>query len=152
MYMNGFVWGFDGDTCVVLLSSALTLNTRVKYVCGLLGVVFIGILYEGLGYVRRSTAAGVWPSCWICTKPASFSQRLWLDTGFHVLQIGIGYTLMLVAMTYHIPLFLCVLVGIGIGHGSFAHRNVARTSNDVHVRAQVEPCCPETTPILPINQ
>jgi hypothetical protein len=39
-----------------------------------------------------------------------------LVAGLHMLQLVLGYFLMLLAMTYHIPLFVAVVFGVGLGH------------------------------------
>ena len=146
MYMSGFMWGFDGNICPVLLLPAFTLNTRLKYIVGLGLVVLMGIGSEALSYLRRSSAAGGGVlACCGGTMINSVRMRQALDSTFHVLQISTGYCLMLVAMTYHIPLFACVLIGLGLGHFCFGHRQVAEQAGAFGGRP--EPCCPDTTPI-----
>ena len=147
MYMNGFEMGFQSNTCPTVLLEAWTLNTEFKYALGLAGVVVLGFCSEALAYARRASAAGG------CCAPAvgdSPTARRGLDSVLHVTQIGLGYCLMLVAMTYHVPLFACVLIGLGIGHCAFAHREVAGGA-PAAVAGRPEPCCPDTTPILPVN-
>jgi hypothetical protein len=39
MYMSGFQFGFESDTCPILLFPSWVLNTRTKYVVGLIGTV-----------------------------------------------------------------------------------------------------------------
>ena len=43
-----------------------------------------------------------------------------LQSALHVVQVGLGYILMLLAMTYNGWLFLAVILGAGIGYFSFA--------------------------------
>lgn len=43
-----------------------------------------------------------------------------LQSGLHVVQVGLGYILMLLAMTYNGWLFLAVALGAGIGYFAFA--------------------------------
>ena len=43
-----------------------------------------------------------------------------LQSGLHVVQVGIGYFLMLVAMTYNGWLFLAIIFGAGVGYLIFA--------------------------------
>jgi copper chaperone CopZ len=144
MYMSGFVWEFEGNTCPVLLLPEWALNTRLKYYLGLLIVILMGFGSEALAYLRRTTAAG--GGALTCCAPQSVMLRQGLDSTLHVMQIGTGYCLMLVAMTYHIPLFACVLIGLGLGHCFFAHRKVDGLSAGLGGRP--EPCCPDTGPIL----
>jgi copper transporter 1 len=43
-----------------------------------------------------------------------------VQSGLHVVQVGLGYILMLLAMTYNAWLFLGVAFGAGIGYFAFA--------------------------------
>ncbi|CAM2699738.1 unnamed protein product [Rotaria socialis] len=45
-----------------------------------------------------------------------------IQTLLHILQMGISYLLMLVAMTFNIYLFLAVILGAGVGHFLFGWR------------------------------
>merc|ERR1719295_1428589 len=49
------------------------------------------------------------------------------------LNIASGYLAMLVAMTYSVELFICMVVGLVIGHGIF--------NTDASVGESVDPCC-----------
>lgn len=150
MYMSGFSWEFDGNVCPVLLLPAWTLKTRLRYYVGLGLVVLMGFGSEALAYLRRTTAAGGGAlSCCGDTVADSVRLRRGLDSVLHVMQIGTGYCLMLVAMTYHVPLFACVLVGLGLGHWYFAHQEVAGQTSAFGERP--EPCCPDTLPIAPLS-
>ncbi|CAF2373104.1 unnamed protein product [Rotaria sp. Silwood2] len=44
------------------------------------------------------------------------------QTILHILQMGISYLLMLIAMTFNIYLFLAIILGAGLGHFLFAWR------------------------------
>ena len=77
----------------------------------------------------------------------SVRVRRGIDSTLHVSQIGLGYCLMLVAMTYHIPLFIAVLIGLGLGHCAFAHREEELGATG----GRPEPCCPDTSPILSVG-
>ena len=43
-----------------------------------------------------------------------------VQSGLHIVQVGLGYILMLLAMTYNGWLFLAVAFGAGIGYFAFA--------------------------------
>jgi len=45
-----------------------------------------------------------------------------IQTVLHILQMGISYLLMLIAMTFNIYLFLAVILGAGLGHLLFGWR------------------------------
>lgn len=49
------------------------------------------------------------------------SQHL-IQTVLHILQMGISYLLMLIAMTFNIYLFLAIILGAGLGHLLFGWR------------------------------
>lgn len=56
-----------------------------------------------------------------------FSARLLntqhiLQTFLHILQMGISYLLMLIAMTFNTYLFLAIILGAGVGHFLFGWR------------------------------
>ena len=44
------------------------------------------------------------------------SDNAIFGTAMHVVQLVLGYFLMLMAMTYHVPVFVAVIAGVGIGH------------------------------------
>lgn len=99
MYMGGFTAGFEGGTCIKILF--WTLDSRPKYICGLIFAATLGIATELLLAFRRATLDGGGGP---------------LGTVMHVVQLVLGYFLMLMAMSYHIPVFLAVISGVGIGH------------------------------------
>ncbi len=45
-----------------------------------------------------------------------------IQTGLHILQMGIIYVLMLIAMTFNVYLFLAIILGAGLGHLLFGWR------------------------------
>jgi hypothetical protein len=47
-----------------------------------------------------------------------------IQTVLHILQMGISYLLMLIAMTFNIYLFLAVILGAGFGHFLFGWRRM----------------------------
>merc|ERR1719500_411390 len=49
------------------------------------------------------------------------------------LNIGSGYLAMLVAMTYSVELFICMVVGLVVGHAIF--------NTEAAVGESVDPCC-----------
>ena len=64
------------------------------------------------------------------------------------LNIGSGYLAMLVAMTYSVELFICMVIGLVMGHAIFNTGNTYDMSPDfiLHlseaaVGESVDPCC-----------
>ncbi|CAF0852412.1 unnamed protein product [Rotaria sp. Silwood1] len=47
-----------------------------------------------------------------------------IQTILHILQMGISYLLMLIAMTFNIYLFAAIILGAGLGHFLFAWRRM----------------------------
>ena len=45
----------------------------------------------------------------------------YLEGFFYLIQVALGYLLMLVAMTYQLEFFLCVVLGLAAGHMAFNH-------------------------------
>ena len=127
--MYGFksIWSASSSTgCVVLWNSAWILDTRIKFLCGCMGVFFFGVASEALGHIRRElrpkTAAQL-------AKPGG---RVTLTLGY-VAQLAAGYMLMLAAMTYQVEIFVFGLAGLGVG---YHHLN-----QDASVPERVDPCC-----------
>jgi hypothetical protein len=121
MHMYGFksMWS-DDVGCVVLFNSSWVLNSRFKFLIAFLGIFVMGTLSEGLLQIRRELRRK-------STSPA------WLFTGLYVAHITVGYTLMLVAMTYSVELFLAVILGLGTGHHFLNKEQV--------VTDRPDPCC-----------
>ena len=118
MYMNGFQSAFSRQsTCLALYINAFTLDTAVKFIVAMFGVLALGILAEALVAFRRSRAEkGVAGRC-----EAALGYGL---------QLALGYFLMLAAMTYAVELFISAITGVALGHALF------RTD-----RAAAPPCC-----------
>jgi copper transporter 1 len=55
-----------------------------------------------------------------------------IQTVLHILQMGISYLLMLIAMTFNIYLFLAVILGAGFGHLLFGWRRSSVIDYDEH--------------------
>ena len=122
MYMHGFQW--QGTTCVAYLFPSWVLNTPGKFAAAAIGTIFFGILLEASIYLRRIFTS------YVSTKAAS-GQGLgatgatgkWKYTlasaGTYMVQLTLGYLIMLVIMTYSAPLFIAVIVGLGSGHVLF---------------------------------
>lgn len=55
-----------------------------------------------------------------------------IQTLLHILQMGISYLLMLIAMTFNVYLFLAVILGAGLGHLLFGWRRTTVIDRDEH--------------------
>lgn len=96
----------DYTPCVVYLSSSTVLATPVKYAFATLGTVAMGILVEYLTRVRVVYVP----------KLSSKKKRFLGEAGVFFVQTWIAFFVMLIAMTYSLPLFVAVVVGLAVGH------------------------------------
>lgn len=55
-----------------------------------------------------------------------------IQTLLHILQMGISYLLMLIAMTFNVYLFLAVILGAGLGHLLFGWRRTTILDRNEH--------------------
>lgn len=133
MFMTGFTWSGDArKPCVILLIPSWVLDTPGKFAAGCIASVVLGILIEGLlaarrrflSYIRRSLLRGLVGAL-----------------GFG-LSVAVAYLAMLIIMTYSCELFICVCIGLVIGH--FAFGNVRQS-----VGESADPCCGDTTVTRP---
>jgi len=89
-----------------------------------LALLVIAFLYEGLKVSRemlmrpkRSSAVVMAPSD---KMSSSFlSCRHFLQTLLHMIQVSLGYFLMLVVMTFNVWLCISIVVGAGLGYFAF---------------------------------
>ena len=107
MYMDGFQW--IDTTCVIYLFPDWVLRTPAAIVGACIGTLAFGIALEGVIYGRRTIVQGM-PAGW---------KQIGVSTLLYGVQLTMGYMLMLVVMTYSGPLFLCVVVGLMMGHVCF---------------------------------
>jgi len=104
---DGFQW--IDTTCVIYLFPKWVLKTPAAIVGACIGTLAFGISLEGVIFARRRTLQSV-PAGW---------RQLGVSTLIYGVQLTMGYMLMLVVMTYSGPLFLCVVVGLMMGHFVF---------------------------------
>jgi len=124
MYMTGFAVQGQGDTlCLTLLFTPWLLDTPAKFIGGAIFVVFLGIFTELVSYCRREMHGSL----------DKGRKRDFLMISVYALHLALGYWCMLIAMTYSVELFICILLGLAIGHAAF---NLAQPP-----AASVEPCC-----------
>merc|ERR1719450_304756 len=132
MYMQGFSISSSGkNVCVILLFNDWILDTKTKFIFGCVGVVILGVAIEGLLALRRSLQSRK-----ILLKISSFTRRVFIILLFGV-NVASGYFAMLVAMTYSVELFICMVAGLLVGHAIF--------NSDAEVGESVDPCCASQT-------
>ena len=128
MYMEGFrSMAYDAyqshTPCILLFFNSWVLDQPWKFALGCLGVFALGASLEGLIKLRRK---------W------SISSTGWAQQSVTILlfwiNISAAYLCMLVAMTFSIELFLCVVSGLAFGHW-LSRNHVAPVSEFS------DPCC-----------
>jgi len=128
MYMGGFETSGDpNENCVILFFNVWILDTKAKFVFGCVGVILLGVFVEGMICIRRLVQTKK-----ILRSVPALPRRIGIITLFG-LNIGFGYLAMLVAMTYSVELFLCMVIGLVIGHAVF--------NSSAPVGESVDPCC-----------
>jgi len=135
MYMQGFSLASRKNICVILLFESWVLDTKTKFIIGCIGVVILGIAIEGLLALRRNLQSRK-----ILLKMSSLMRRVLIILLFGV-NVACGYFGMLVAMTYSVELFLCMVIGLLLGHAIF--------NSEAEIGESVDPCCASQT--LPHN-
>lgn len=106
MYMDGFQW--IDSTCVIYLFPTWVLRTPAAIVGACFATLIFGICLEGVIFARRRTVQNM--------EEAGWKLQVGVSTLMYGIQLTMGYMLMLVVMTYSGPLFLCVVVGLMLGH------------------------------------
>jgi len=130
MLMLGFdVEGKKENPCIVLFVEAWTLDSRDKFVAGCLGVALLGFAIEAMIALRRAVSRRKWRALDRLTA----GYRRLIALACFASNLILGYLAMLVAMTYSVELFLCVVVGLVAGHAVF-NLNAA-------VGESIDPCC-----------
>jgi len=134
MYMDAFHWSFKGGfPCINLFFASWTLDTKVKFLLGMLGVICFAMSVEGVSRLRRVVAHRAQKSA-----PEERGRYSLYQTSLHGLHALSGYLLMLVTMTYSWELILSVIVGLMIGF--FLFSDATRTTSS--------PCCAFLEPTL----
>ena len=125
MHMDGFRSAFEESTppCINLYVADWTLSSVGKYVGGMFGAFFVGLLVECTSFVRK----------YVHRRRRDMS---WARMGLvflHFVQSVLGYLAMFAAMTYSIELFAAVCLGATTGY-ALLHLDDAPA-------ASTDPCC-----------
>ena len=115
-------------TCVILFFKSWNLDSAGKFAAACIGVFALGFCIEALICLRRK----------IVNRKRLFinipmALRKIIVIALFGTNLILGYLAMLVAMTYSVELFICVVVGLIVGHALLnSHTPVGET---------VDPCC-----------
>lgn len=114
MYMSGFQAMSSDQACLALWFKAWVVDSHAKFVISCLVVSLLCIAVEMLMWLNRE---------WLTAKTVTqrFGVRghqvfLWL---VYLMQVTLGYFVMLAAMSYHWGIFLSVMLGMSVGHMIF---------------------------------
>jgi hypothetical protein len=112
MYMQGFEW--RGITCVVYLFKSWVLSTPGSLVGACFGTIALGIFLEYIIISRRV----------LVFKNEKPIKEILHSALLYGVQLTLGYFLMLVVMSYSVPLFMSVVIGLVLGHVIFNYGKI----------------------------
>jgi len=107
MFMDGFhsvIFGDSSNSCVNLLFSSWTLDTRLKVYLAMGGLFLLGVGTEALSFMRKK-----------------LRHRKYI-VFIHPLQALLGYLMMLGGMTFVIELLFSICSGLAYGYYYFQVR------------------------------
>jgi hypothetical protein len=82
-----------------------------KFAAACIGCLLLGIWTESLTILRRFARNA--------TRAHPALLQTFVMSLLYAVQLMFGYFCMLVAMTYQVELFVCIVAGLGMGHGLF---------------------------------
>lgn len=132
MLMQGFETHKTAKTCIILWFPSWILNTPLKFGMACIGVFIIGFVIEFLISYRRHIASTNLE--WFSNSRRSRNRlQRFITLIIFGLNLVLGYMAMLVAMTYSIELFVCLILGFCVGHFAFNTKS--------EVGESIDPCC-----------
>ncbi|KAL7580495.1 hypothetical protein ACA910_003627 [Epithemia clementina (nom. ined.)] len=127
MYMNGFQW--MDTTCVIFLFPQWVLSSRGKFAVACIATLLFGSMLEWIMQERRklakkkemaASAALVGGGLAYYNIHNTNHCYYWiLSSLLYAIQLTIGYFIMLIVMTYNVPLFICSVLGLVAGNCIF---------------------------------
>ena len=133
MNMKGFFSSRqDLKPCIILFFKAWELDTRTKFAFGCIGVIILGIMVEACIALRRNFSSSS-KRRFVRKLRSKPSVQYLISILLFGVNLALGYMAMLVAMTYSLELFLCIVMGIMIGHAIFNMKQPVGES--------IDPCC-----------
>lgn len=106
---HAFYFNFNKDVTVLFSGWLLNSRTGIFLVC--IGAIILGILYQGIKHLRVYVHRNI-----PLIKQTAFTREHALQTLLYGLQIMCSYILMLIVMTFNVWVFICTLLGLGIGY------------------------------------
>jgi hypothetical protein len=134
MFMDGFSSGTDSNQpCVAFFFETWSLKSPGLVFAACLFTVFLGMSIELCAKLRRKVRGEG------RRRRGDWTTTL-LTLTLYAFQVTAGYLLMLVSMTYHVPLFLSVILGLTLGHAVFS---VYSADGGGKITAGTTACCAE---------
>jgi len=128
-----------------LVFKSWIIKTPGEMVGSCIAIIIISIVYEGLkvvreifkekeATVRRSMQSDVHPSVGAYVSPGKIMCSMYhlIQTLMHMIQVFVGYILMLAAMCYNVWIFLAIVVGSGCGYFLFGWRKSGLSDSGDH--------------------
>jgi hypothetical protein len=115
MYMQGFEW--EATTCIVFLFGSWVISTRAALFGACIGTILLGMLVEAIIYQRRNVMGKMYPK--------GSKKKMILSAVLYGTQLTFSYVVMLLVMTYSIPIFMSVILGLVSGHVVFNWADIA---------------------------
>lgn len=116
---TGFRFSLRGNqSCLNLLFPGWTLDTEAKFYIAMMGVFLLAVSVEGFSKLRHRVVR----AARLNAMQGRTSKALWLRSSvtlLHGMQALLGYTLMLVTMTFSLELLMCVVAGLALGYAVF---------------------------------
>lgn len=119
--MQGFEW--EATTCIVFLFSSWVISTRVALFGACIGTILLGMLVEAIIYQRRTVMSKVYPK-------GGGKKKMILSAILYGAQLTFSYLVMLLVMTYSLPIFMSVVLGLVTGHVVFNWADIAVEKDD----------------------
>jgi hypothetical protein len=143
MFMDGFSSGNDSNQpCVAFFFESWALKTKALVFAACLFTIFLGMSIEFTTKLRRKVRASSSSKHGQNNNNNNNTSTLTINIItllLYATQVTAGYLLMLVSMTYHVPLFLSVIIGLTLGHALFSVY-----SSDAHtnkITSATTACC-----------
>ena len=144
-------WSQDPNAyCVLLWLRGWTLDTRTKYLMGLVLIFCMGLANEWLSQYRRRYQGHT------TDEGPSVQTKNMIQSALYGLQMVVAYLMMLVVMTYEPFLFAALVLGLTVGHylfnspqpvvgrSSAEKDGLLQASNPAELRTG-SPCCGGST-------
>ena len=136
MFMDGFSSGTDSnEPCVAFFFESWSLKSPELVFAACLFTIFLGMSIELCAKLRRKVRRARGGNL---RRGSAMSTALTLL--LYAFQVTAGYLLMLVSMTYHVPLFFSVVIGLTLGHAVFS---IYSSDGGGKITSGTTACCAE---------